>query len=196
MFTFQALQILIFLIPGFIASTVLNMLVVRVEQKQFGKVVEALVFTLIIFVVYSFVSQKSPIQLSKVGENVAYSYDSHAFLWLVGISIVIPVIMSALVTHDLHMKLARSLRISKKTARTSVWVDVFYDLDNYIIVNFKDGRSIFGWPTYFSTDPDQPYIFLSEPAWYEEDKFQPVKELEGILITPEHEIESIEVLKD
>ncbi len=196
MFTFQALQILIFLIPGFIASAVLNALVVRKDKNEFGRIVEALVFTLIIFTIYSLFSDKSPVALSTVGDNMTYSYDSHAFLYLVAISVILPVVMSFLVTHDLHMRLSRKLHISKKTARTSVWVDVFYDLDNYVIVNFKDGRRIYGWPTYFSTDPDQQYVFLSNAAWIEETEFKPLEGAEGILITPELEIESIEMLKD
>ena len=54
MYTFQALQILIFLIPGFISATILNVLIVRKEKREFGKIVEALIFSMVIYTIYSF----------------------------------------------------------------------------------------------------------------------------------------------
>lgn len=103
-------------------------------------------------------------------------------------------------TNDLHMKLARWLRFSKRTSRVSVWLDVFYASKGFIIINFQDGRRLRGWPMYFSDDPNKPYLFLWKPAWIEMDEatLQPKVielDLEGILVTPEEKIESIEFLK-
>ena len=49
MYSFQALQILIFLIPGFISAVILDTLVVRIEKKELGKIIEALIFSMIIY---------------------------------------------------------------------------------------------------------------------------------------------------
>jgi len=194
MYTFQALQILIFLIPGFISATILNALIVRKEKKDLGKIIEALIFSMLIYTIYSFVSGSSPLMLNLTGKSITYSYDSKSFLWLGLLSIGIPVVLSFLVTNDWHMEVARELRISKKTARSSVWFDVFCDKVTHIIINFENGRSIYGWPEYYSEEPEKPYIFLHKPAWIQEEKFIDV-EVEGILITPEQKIESIEFLK-
>ena len=197
MYTFQALQILIFLIPGFISATILDALVVRKEKKELGKIIEALIFSMLIYTIYSVVSGRSPIALNQIEKSITYSYDSKSFLWLGLFSIGIPVVLSFLITNDLHMKVARSLRISKKTARSSVWFDVFSDIDTYIIINFKNGRRICGWPLYYSNEPHSPYIFLAEPAWIQEEnqeqKFIDLN-VQGILITPKQKIESIEFL--
>lgn len=125
MFTYQALQILIFLIPGFIASIILDILVVRNKKNDLSKVIEALSFTLVIFAIFSAATGRSPLSADKTGQIVSWTYDGQAFIWLIGISIVIPVILSFLDTHDYYMGLARWLTISKKTARTSVWVDLY-----------------------------------------------------------------------
>ena len=66
MYTFQALQILIFLIPGFISATILNVLIVRKERKEFGKIVEALIFSMFIYTIYSFIFGKAPIALNQI----------------------------------------------------------------------------------------------------------------------------------
>ena len=194
MYSFQALQILIFLIPGFISAVILDTLAVRMEKKELGKIIEALIFSMIIYTIYSSISGKSPISLSKIEESTTLVYDSKSFLWLALISLFIPLVLSFLITNDLHMKLARKLRITKKTARESVWFDVFSDLDKPIIINFENGRRIYGWPMYYSTKPENPYIFLFRPAWIQEDKFVELN-IEGILITPEQKIESIEFLE-
>jgi len=199
--SFQTLQVLIFLIPGFIAQKIIDTLVVRKEKKEFGKVVEALIFSMIIYTIYSFKSGKSPIMLSKIQDYTVYLYDSNSLICLAALSLAIPTIMAFFITNDLHMKIARMLRITKKTARSSVWFDVFYDIRAHVIINFADGRRIFGWPMYYSNDPEQPYVFLYNPAWIVDDpetkeqKFVHLDEI-GILITPKEEIESIEFLKD
>lgn len=194
MYTFQALQILIFLIPGFISATILDALVVRKEKKELGKIIEALIFSMLIYTIYSAVSGRSPIALNQIEKSITYSYDSKSFLWLGLFSIGIPVVLSFLITNDLHMKAARTLLISKRTARSSTWFDVFYDRKRDIIINFENGRRIYGWPEYYSEDPEKPYIFLHKPAWIKEEEFVDLN-VEGILITPEQKIECIEFLK-
>ncbi|MBL7075537.1 hypothetical protein ISS37_09910 [candidate division KSB1 bacterium] len=194
MYTFQALQILIFLIPGFISATILDVFIVRKEKKEFGKIIEALIFSMIIYIIYSLISGKSPVVLNQIEKSITYSYDSKSFLLLGLLSIATPTVLSFLITNDWHMKLARGLLISRKTARSSVWFDVFCDIKKHVIVNFENGRRIYGWPMYYSNNPENPYIFLFEPSWVEGDKFVDL-DLEGILITPEQKIESIEFLK-
>lgn len=200
-FTFQALQILIFLIPGFLSGIILDTFIVREKEKEFEKIIVALIFSMLIYTIYSFISGKSPVELIQDQQSTKLFYDGKSFFWLIVLCISIPVILSFLFTNDWHMKLARWLRITRRTARKSVWFDVFCDKQVHIIVNFDNGRRIYGWPMYYSDDPDSPYIFLHKPAWIEEDengkgsKWIDI-DIEGILITPEQKIESIEFLKE
>lgn len=195
MYTFQALEILIFLIPGFISATVLNALIVRKEKKELGKIIEALIFSMLIYTIYSFVSGRSPITLNQIEESITYSYNSESFLWLGLLSIGIPAALGLFVTNDWHMKAARKLRISRRTARSSVWFDVFCDIRKHIIINFENGRRLYGWPMYYSNEPENQYIFLFKPAWIQEEEFIDLP-VEGILVTPEQKIESIEFLEN
>jgi len=194
MYTLQALQVLMFLIPGFVSSTVLNALVVRKrEQKELERLIEALIFSMLIYAAYSIVYGTSPVALDQTANTVTYSYDRSSLILLVLISIAIPVVLSLLVTNDWHMKLARALRISARTARCSVWFDVFYDLKKPIVIDFENGRRIYGWPLYYSDNPEERYIFLYQPYWIQEGTFVDTG-LFGILITPEQRIEAIEFL--
>lgn len=195
MYTIQALQILIFLIPGFISARILSALIVREEEKELGNIIEALIFSMIIYTIYSLKFDRGPIRLNEIGNLINYSYDGKSFLWLGLISIAVPAVLSLLVTNDWHMKVARSLSLTRKTARRSVWFDVFCDIRKHIIINFKSGRRIYGWPMYYSYEPENPYIFLFKPAWIDENNKYIDLDVEGILITPEEKIESVEFLK-
>lgn len=197
MFTFQALQLLLFLIPGFISATILNALVVRRDKKELESIVEALIFSMFIYTLHSAISGQSPVTIDQTEATISYSYsyESWSLLWLIVLSVLTPLGLSFLITNDWHMKLARRLRISKRTARSSVWFDVFYDIKRSVIINLENGRRIFGWPLYYSDEPEKPYIFLHKPAWIEGEEFIDL-DVEGILITPEQKIESIEFLQD
>lgn len=197
MFTFQALQLLLFLIPGFISATILNALVVRRDKKELESIVEALIFSMFIYTMHTVISGQSPVTIDQTEATISYSYsfESGSLLWLILLSVLTPLGLSFLITNDWHMKLARKFRISKKTARSSVWFDVFYDIKRSVIINLENGRRIFGWPLYYSDDPEKPHIFLHKPAWIEGEEFIDL-DVEGILITPEQKIESIEFLQD
>ncbi len=153
----------------------------------------------IIYTIYSIISGKSPISINQDNQSITYTYDSFSFLKLLFLSIGIPIMISYCVTNDCHMKLARYFKISRKTARNSVWFDVFCDKNVHSIINFENGRRIYGWPQYYSNTSKEKYIFLHNPAWIEIDEKGQSKfielEIEGILITPDQKIESIEFLK-
>lgn len=203
MFTIQALQVLTYLVPGFVASMILDALVVRQKRNDLAKVIEALAFTLVIFAITA-IAGKSPIDISISGDKIIYQYEPSGYIWLLLVTVGLPIVLSYLITHDLHMGLARALRMSKKTSRATVWVDVFYDLNDYITINFKDERRLVGWPRYFSHDPESQYIFLEDASWIVLEKNGDGEEIEvyqdikgqGILVTANMEIESIEVMQE
>ena len=199
MFTLEALQILLFLVPGFLSEAILNSLIVRMPKKELQKIVEALIFSLIIYTIHSLISNVKPISMNFETVPPSFSYNSSSLLLLLFIAIVIPLVMGFMVTNDWHMKVARSLRITRKTARSSVWFDVFCDKKKHIIVNFENGRRLYGWPEYYSNTPENPCIFLSKPSWIMSDEETGENryidlDIEGILITPEQKIDSIEFL--
>ena len=97
---------------------------------------------------------------------------------------------------DLHMKFFRRLKVTDRTSRTNVWFDVFTDIKSYIIVNFEDGRRLYGWPKYFSDDPNDKSLFLCHAAWIKDDGELIKLDNRGILITPNEKIDTIEFIKE
>lgn len=54
MYSLDALQVLIFLVPGFISTAVLDALTVREKKSELGRIAEALIFSILINTIYSF----------------------------------------------------------------------------------------------------------------------------------------------
>src|SRR5215813_13077114 len=110
MYTFQALQIFIFLIPGFLSSKFLDTLIIRKQdQKELSSIIEALILSMIIYTIYSLTGLSSPITLDQVNSKFSYNYDAKSFVSLLAICVLLPILSAFIVNNDLHMKLARTL---------------------------------------------------------------------------------------
>ncbi|HPI13626.1 MAG TPA: DUF6338 family protein [Spirochaetota bacterium] len=196
MVTLQTLQILIFLIPGFISAAILNALIVRNEKKEFAHIVEALMFTMIIYTIYSLMDMRIPVI---PGEDQSIEIEGVSFLVLLVLSVALPTVFAYALHNDVIMQAARKLKITKKTSRDSVWNDAFNEYTTWITIHFKDGSRITGYPRFFSDKMDQSCFYLQRPAWVTQKKGKDINvplNVEGILITPQMPIEYIYFLKD
>lgn len=198
--TAETLAIFVYLIPGFISSVILNSVVVRTEKASMKMFIEALVFSFIIYAIISIFINQSPVVLcSTVIEQKTYystSYNSSVIIPVFCIAILIPIILGIFITHDWHMKFLRGIRVTNKTARDTVWLDVFTEQrKRKIIVNLSDGRRIFGWPLYYSNTPEEGKLYLYSPAYLLPDgKIQKLP-IHGLFLVKEDYITSIEFLK-
>ena len=196
--TAETLTIFAFLIPGFISSLILNAVVVRKDKDNFSKLIEALVFSFLIYVVVSPFTTHSPVLLDSIRIDKAGIYPLQ-YNWRVAVptvilSIFLPLFLGFLITKDLYMKLLRRLRVTNKTARDTVWLDVFTDQKRYLIVNLSDGRRVFGWPMYFSNTPEEGNLYLYNPSWITEDEGYIDLGIHGLFLVKADNIDSIEFL--
>jgi len=195
MFTYQAFQILLFLIPGLIASKILYMAVHTTNTKARDTIINALIFTMLIYAIYSMITGNPPISYTEIDGIFIYNYKS--LLLLITLSIIIPLVFSWFIVKDWHMLLLRKLHITRNTSRSSTWLDIFYEnFKSDITIEFTDGSRICGYPDYYSDNPSEQFIYLKHPAWLvenQETKYysQIYLDVDGILITPHMKIQSI-----
>lgn len=192
----ETLTIFVFLIPGFVSSLIINTIVVRKGKDNLSKIIEALVFSFFIYVVISVVNGESPVLLhsDQINNKTTYSisYNSNVVIPVAVLSIILPILLGFLSTTDMHMKLLRKLKITNKTARETVWLDVFTEQKRYVIVNLADGRRVFGWPMYYSNNPEEGCLYLYNAAWIDDEgKYIDLK-IHGLFLVKRNNIESIE----
>jgi hypothetical protein len=198
MFSFQAFQIFLFLIPGLLASIIMNALIVRKEQGQLNKITEALIFSIVIYITYFFLTGSVEIPISSDPDTLKISYQWKSLFYVMIISVGYGTLFGGLTFYDYILKTARWLKLTKKTSRDSVWYDVFSEKPGFVIVNFADGYRLIGYPEYFSDNQNERFLYLTRPAWVVTDKLKKSKYVDldarGILITPDMKIETIEFL--
>ena len=189
--TGETLALFLLLMPGFLASVVLNAVVVRSTKNRVGSIVEALVFS---FVIYAILTPfgLSPVDL-EVTSDGAYRpvVTSSRLLYAMALAVGLSLLLGFLITNDYHMKLLRKVGVTSSTARINTWLDIFIDQKRYVVVTFTDGRRLFGWPEYYSNDTTEGLLYVSDPAWISDDGEYTDLSVHGILLTNKDRIESI-----
>ncbi|MDH5179816.1 MAG: DUF6338 family protein [Gammaproteobacteria bacterium] len=166
--TYETINILFLLIPGFISTRVLDAVITRKQGDNPGKVVEAFVFSFLIYACVNFIYQWQPlVKPKKIGNIYEYSFTSDFVLLGITLilSITIPLIIGAFIHNDLHTKILRKIHVTDKTSRSSVWQDVYVNEKRHIVAHLKDGRRVYGWPMYYSHNSEEPHLYLFQPAW-------------------------------
>lgn len=194
----EAVAVLLLLLPGFVSAAIIQSLCVRTSQTEFDKVIEALLYSFVVYVVFVAAFGAPPFRVIAEpipGNGTLYSpdVDSTSLLWLLGISVAIGLAVSASSTNDIHGSVLRWARITQRTTRSSIWSDVFDEISYYVQIQFVDGRRIIGWPKYYSDTPDESSVFLENAAWIERDGHVIQIPGPGILITRNMPIESIKI---
>lgn len=171
--TFEALSILLVLLPGFLCARIVQSLFVRPQQTELDKIVEALLYSFLVYVAFVFTFPDARLSHLRSVE----------LLVLACYSVGLGLLMSAILTNDLFGRLLRRIKITQRTSHTAVWNDTFRSCGGYVLVELIDGRMVLGWVRYFSDDDQQLSLFLEDAAWIDRDGTRIHIDGAGILLT-------------
>jgi Family of unknown function (DUF6338) len=149
-----ALEIFLILLPGFAAAYVVQQLATRNAQSDLERVIEALLFSFVIYVCFAaanrgklpFALQNQAAAATQSGSGAAapgYNAAAHAkdsadaddsgqtIVWaprdlglLAGITFAFAALAILYINHDGN-RLFRRLRLTERTTRSSIWTDIF-----------------------------------------------------------------------
>ncbi|MCY4593491.1 MAG: DUF6338 family protein [Bryobacterales bacterium] len=155
----------------------------------------SLVFSFLIYTCLAPFFGGSPVsvEVTTVEDRTTYqpNADPEFLISAIGLAILLALIVGASITHDVHMRMLRWMRLTHRTARDNTWIDIFIDQRRYIEVTFTDGRRLFGWPQYYSNHPEEGLLYLYDPAWIDGNGNYIDLDAHGILLTKKDRIESI-----
>jgi hypothetical protein len=194
--SFETLTVLSFLIPGFISVFLFRHLVYRPDKEIGYFIVEALIYSFVIYSIAGTILDYAPVTLQEVttGEKKTYSvtFVTSALFVLLAISVAIPLFFALILNNDYATSFLRKLKITTVSSRANTWLDAFSAQKCYVIVNTVDGKRIFGWPMWYSNSPKDGYIYLYDPSWIDsEQKFVPTG-LHGLFLVKKNSIDYIE----
>ena len=200
--TAASLQILLILLPGFAAAYFVQLLAVRAKQTDLEKVIEALLYSFLIYVSYTFLrGADAPFRLvhSPAGDEIQVQRLN--LLLVAALTAVYALLMVLYVNKD-GARLFRWTGLTERTSRNSIWNDTFQDVQQtvdpsagtIVQVEIGDGRSVMGVLHYYSDAADECSLFLRQAQWVgEEGEVIPV-DGPGILLTQNAKITSISFL--
>ena len=192
----EALGILLVLLPGFASAYLVHLLAARRKQSELDKVVEALIFSLLLYLLtLPFFRYSLPIAWHSVaGEHGELSQIFIVWphlLALAVLALILGALYAASINHDWLIAPFKWLRISERSARSSVWNDVFSDLRGYVQVGLSGGRSIIGWIRNYSDEDETHVLFLEDAAWVDDDGNETPIRGAGVLLTKDSGIEYV-----
>jgi hypothetical protein len=187
----ELLSVLVFLLPGILSETVLNILCVREKKSDLEKIMEALVLSVPIYALYSFVTWGAPFPF----DYKTLAFKPMPMLTLVVVAVAIPLAISRVQKSGKMMEWLAGHDFTSRTGRRSVWHDVFGGKNSYIVVHFKDGRRLYGWPEFYSDDPEKRLCYVVQAEWLTENEERVPVEGDGILLDVDKDVQYIEIYR-
>jgi hypothetical protein len=184
----EALGILLVLLPGFTSAYMVQLLAARRKQSELDRVIEALIFSLLLYLFtlpffgYSLPITWHPGDGKHAGEWQIFIVWPH-LLALALLAVVLGSIYAASINHNWLTAPFRWVSVTERSARSSVWNDVFSDIEGFVQVGLSDGRSVIGWIRKYSDEDETTELFLEDAAWVDSDGKESPIHGPGILLT-------------
>jgi len=208
--TVAALNVLIFLLPGFISQKMTEWLTAFGKSGDTQMIRDALIFSLLNYLIYAALALAShtiilvaspfpplpaiPLVISGKGALIMHAQQVEAMAMLVIISILTGAAVSKAMESGWLFLIFRKLRLTNKQSNVDVWYDVFHEFPGrWLRVCFKDGHKVTGWP-YFFSDPGKREVFLADALIEQPNGDFGELEGPGVLIPNMGEVLRIEVI--
>jgi hypothetical protein len=198
--TLLALQVFLILLPGFSAAYIVQALATRRSQSDLERVIEAVVFSFVIYVCYVPLNGgKLPFHIihdpaGKVEDTILW--EPAQLAWLAAVSLVFAFAAVAYIRFDGN-RLLHWIGLTERTTRNSIWNDVFESeaIDGQPLqVELADGRSVLGSLLYYSDMAEDASIYLTQASWIDAKSHTIAIPGSGILLTKSSGIRAVSLL--
>ena len=174
--TNNVIQLLQYLLPGFLSAWVFYGFTSYVKPSQFERVVQALIFTLVI--------QMLVYPTKQILGSEAGPWNSELELIVSSsFAIAFGFLFASFANNDYFHKFVRWLKISKESSHPSGWHSAFSNNATYIVLHLNDGRRLYGWPKEWPTSSDSGHFLMMQPSWLHDDSEKPVDGVDFVLIS-------------
>lgn len=176
----ELVALLQYLAPGFLVAWVFFGLTSHNKPSQFERVVQALIFTVVIQVLV--LAEERGLKF--VGQAFSFGQwtDTSALASSMLTALLVGLVLSACVNADAFHRLTRRLGISHRTGHPCEWFGIFSEHPRYVALQLRDGSRVFGWPKVWPSEPANGHFFITSATRTVDDIEQDLDHLDGILI--------------
>lgn len=188
----DVVALLQYLAPGFMMAWVYYGLTSHAKPSQFERVVQALIFTVVIQACV--IGERAFAQM--VGTRVSFGIWSPSSQLIASLltALVFGFLVSAVVNGDAFHRVVRKLGISTRSGHPCEWFSIFTEYPRYVVLQLKDGTRIYGWPTVWPSEYDKGHFFITSAMRSVGEVDQELDSLVGILIDA-RDVASVEFMK-
>ena len=181
-------EILTFLLPGFIAAAVFYSLTSHPRPSEFTSVVHALIFTMVVQAIVFL------LPLARLSEQVGSGAEAE-ILVSVPVALAMGILAAYVSNQDKLYALLRWLRITRETSYPSEWYSSFANHEGcYVVLHLQGDRRIYGWLEEWPSQPDRGHFRLAEADWLIEDSQSTLDRVSAIVI-PAAQVEMVEFVE-
>lgn len=177
----EVVDLLTYLLPGFIAAAILYNLTPNPRPEPFERLVQALIYTVIIQVLVLFVAAV----LSWFGEHIETFgtwTDNSRLVWSVLIALALGLALARSSNYDTLHGLLRRLRITHQTSYSSEWYGTFAQNEGYVVLHLTGERRLYGWAEEWPSTPERGHFVIVQAEWLDGDERTPLTGVDRILV--------------
>lgn len=173
----QAIYILIVLLPGFFAVTLVELLTGTREKAPLRLTAQALALSFVVYVVYSILAESGFLSGLQIAVKPATSGESLTMfpavdMWgivaLSGISVVVSVVLSLAINKD-WMRILRKIGLTRQSHDAQPWDGAFRLPHHWVLVKLGSGEKLVGWPKRMSSRETKHSLSLQDAHWIRDD---------------------------
>lgn len=194
--TSDVIATLTFLLPGFISAWILYALTSFPRPGEFERVVQALIFTVVIQVAVLGVQHSAYMIGSRWAAWGPWTKDT-AVLWSLIVAVVFGLFATYCTNNDLIHRYLRKFQITLEMSYPSEWYGSFSQNPVFVVLHLTGGRRIYGWPVEWPSAPHKGHFSLELAEWLVEENGQNKRvELTGVrnILIPATEVEMVEFM--
>ena len=177
----EVVDLLTYLLPGFIAAAVVYNLTPTPRQEPFERVVEALIYTVIIQVLVLFVAAV----LSWCGEHIVTVVtwtNNSRLVWSVLMALALVLALARSANYDTLHALLRRLQITHQTSYSSEWYGAFAQNEGYLVLHLTGERRLYGWAEEWPSTPEHGHFVMVQAEWLDGRRRIPLTGVDRILV--------------
>ena len=179
-------DVLSFLLPGFVAAWVFHGLTPYPKPPQFERLIHALILTAIVNALVIPAKMLTP----------TVSWNEHGTLALaVATAFITGTTFAFVANRDLAHRLLRKVGLTTENSFPSEWYSAFSRHKGYAVLHLKGGRRLYGWAEEWPSSADRGHFLVVDAEWLlEENERVPLADVETMLV-PVSEVEMIELMR-
>jgi uncharacterized protein DUF6338 len=190
-------DVMTYLLPGFITAELLYALTPAPRRIPFERVIQALIFTIIIQVGV----EATKYGLLKAGQRTrswgAWT-DGIALGWSVGFAFALGLFLAWAANSDRIHFVLRKLRITHQTSYASEWYGQFCRHQGYVVLHLTGNRRLLGWAEEWPSTPDVGHFVIAFGQWLEEENGEnKTVDLVGVhrILIKAQDVEMVEMMR-